>query len=212
MFICNVWPRQTWHPLAFGTVVDALGITLLALSLRWECLPTTYGMLAFTGVGTGLRLMPGTLHGVGYYRRQIASIASLISFSISFGSILASTIMLNIFNNKLSSSGISLVHGDPTSASSFKQIARLPRAKREFLREKAEDGIVIAFLGISAFMWVGVLATVFLGNVYIKKSATDTDTHEDGQTDVGSLTKGSYLGSCLRRRQSSDGGREQTGS
>jgi hypothetical protein len=93
--------------------------------------------------------------------------------------------MLNIFNNKLRSVGISLVHGKSTSASSFKQIAKLPRAQQEYLRQKAEDGIVVAFLGISAFMWVGVLTTVFLDNVSIKKSTKDTNTYEDGETDVG---------------------------
>jgi hypothetical protein len=51
---------MTFPPLAIGTVVEAVGITLLAAALSWAHLPTIYGMLALTGVGTGIRLMPGT--------------------------------------------------------------------------------------------------------------------------------------------------------
>ena len=204
MFICNRWPQKTWPPLAFGTVVEALGITLLAVALRMGHLPTVYGMLAFTGVGTGIRLMPGTLHGVGYYRKNIASIVSLASLAISLGGTLASTIMLNIFNNKLSNAGISLVHGESSSASSFSQIAELPEDQQEYLRRIAKAGIIIAFYGISAFMWLGVVAIAFIGNVDIKKDVKQADSHEDGETDVGSLTKGSYLGSILRRKEKSN--------
>ena len=35
MFCCNVWPRKTFPPLAFGTIVEALGITILAAALSW---------------------------------------------------------------------------------------------------------------------------------------------------------------------------------
>lgn len=203
MFVCNSWPRKTWPPLAFGTLVEALGITLLAVTLRWGHLPSVYGMLALTGVGTGVRLMPGTLHGVGYYRRKIASIVSLTNLAISLGGTLASTIMLNIFNNKMSNAGISLVHGESSSASSFSQIAQLPEGQQEYLRRKAKAGIITAFYGISAFMWLGLVSIAFLGNVDIKRDAKDIDTYEDGETDVGSLTEGSYLGSFLRRRETS---------
>ena len=203
MLLCNVWPRQTWPPLALGTIVEAVGITPLACSLRWGHLPTIYGMLALTGVGTGVRLMPGNLHGVGYYRRHIASIISIMSFAISFGGTLASTIMLNILNNELNNAGINLAHDQSASVSSFSQIAHLSKEQQRYLRQKSEDGIVIAFLGISAFMWLGVILVVFLGNVDIKKSSRDPDRYEDGETDVNSLTKGSYLGSCFERLRSS---------
>ena len=100
MFTCNVWPRMTFPPLAFGTAVEAIGITLLAAALHWGHLATIYGMLALTGVGTGIRLMPGTLHGVGYFRRQIASIVSIMNLAVSLGGTLASTIMLNVSQPK----------------------------------------------------------------------------------------------------------------
>ena len=52
MFACNVWPCKTWYPLSFGTIVEALGITMIAAAISWGHLPTIYGMLALTGVGT----------------------------------------------------------------------------------------------------------------------------------------------------------------
>lgn len=155
-------------------------------------------MLALTGVGTGVRLMPGTLHGVGYFRKQIASVVALTSFSNSFGGTLASTIMLNIFNNKLSGAGISL-HGTH-GTSNFGQIAQLPPAEKAFVRGKVIDAIVVAFYGISAFMWLGVVLMVFLGNVDIKKGSNDV--RNDGETDVGSLTRGAYITSLFRTETS----------
>lgn len=207
MICCNSWPRKTFHPLAFGTVVEAVGITLLAASLRWGHVSTIYGMLALTGVGTGVRLMPGTLHGVGYFRKQIASIVSLVSLAHSLGGTLASTIMLNIFNNVLHNAGINLSHGASSSASSFSAISNLPLEEQEFLRQKANDGIVVAFYGISSFMWLGVITVSFLGNVNIRPSTEDGNTSQEGETDVGHLTEGSYVASLFRNQE--PGNREQ---
>ncbi|KAK5172735.1 uncharacterized protein LTR77_002855 [Saxophila tyrrhenica] len=205
IFACNRWPRKTWPPLAFGTVVEATGITCIAAAIHIGDLPTIYGMIALTGVGTGIRLMPGTLHGVGYYRTQIASVVSIMNFANSFGGTMASTIMLNIFNNKL---GISLVHGT-SGASSFNQIDQLPPKEQEFVRARAQAAIVVAFYGISAFMWLGVVAMAFLGNVDIKKDVDDVD--EEGQTSASSLAKGSYVASWCRRSDGDDVAAEEAG-
>ena len=111
-----------------------------------------------------------------------------------------------IFNNKLSNAGINLVHGASSSASSFSAISDLPPEQREYLRSQASDGIVIAFYGISSFMWLGVVAVLFLGNVSIRKDATEVDIRSDGETcDVGTLTNGSYIASLFRRRSASEG-------
>jgi hypothetical protein len=67
MFACTIYPRQTWFPLAFGTFIEPLGLTILAVALRGSSLPTIYGMLALTGVGTGIRFMPGTFLGIAPY-------------------------------------------------------------------------------------------------------------------------------------------------
>ena len=183
-----------------GTLAEPLGITILAAALNWGHLPTIYGMLGLTGVGTGIRFMPGTLHGVGYYRRQIAPIVSLMSLAISLGGTLASTIMLNIFNNKMSDAGISF-SGTASSASSFDAIAQLSPEQQAYLKKSARNSIVVAFYALSAFLWLGVVAMLFMGNVDIKKDANDSDMGADGETEVGVLTKGAYVGSCFRQRK-----------
>lgn len=60
MYACNVWPLQTWFPLFVGTIIEPLGVTLLAVAISKGNLPWVYGMLALTGVGSGIRFMPGT--------------------------------------------------------------------------------------------------------------------------------------------------------
>lgn len=59
IYACNVWPLQTWFPLFVGTLIEPLGVTLLAVAINQGHLPWVYGMLALTGVGSGIRFMPG---------------------------------------------------------------------------------------------------------------------------------------------------------
>ncbi|TVY58870.1 Efflux pump FUS6 [Lachnellula cervina] len=178
----------TFFPLILGTFIEPLGITLLALALNSNNQSTIYGMLALTGIGTGLRFMPGTLHGIAYFPTQIASIISMSCLSTDLGGIIATTLMLNIFNNTLQASGLSF-SGSADSDSSFDAIAGMDPQQQAFLREKAKRGIVLAFYALSAFCWLGVLACLALGNVKIGKN---------GKKDK--VCKGSYIGSVLWRR------------
>ncbi|KAK6612251.1 MFS-type transporter C16A3.17c 1 [Botrytis cinerea] len=168
----------------------AVGV-YLAISLLGH-LPTIYGMLALTGVGTGIRLMPGTLHAIGHYPTQIAPLVSMMSLSSSLGGTLALTIMLNIFNNHLSSSGISV---SGTTTASFSGIATLESAEQDYVRKMAKEGIVLAFYAISAFLWLGVGASAALGNAWIAKG---------GGEEVGRTCEGSFLGSLLSRKRRSN--------
>lgn len=59
MFMCNVYPRKTFVPLALGSIVEAVGVGILAYALWTEHTSTVFGMMALTGAGTGLRFMPG---------------------------------------------------------------------------------------------------------------------------------------------------------
>lgn len=130
--------------------------------------------------------MPGTLHGVGYYPNHIAGIMSLIQLSNSLGGTFATTIMLSVFNNKLSGSGISFVNGD---AASFEAIAGMSAQAQGFLREHAKEGITLAFFAISAFMWLGTVLCAGLGNVWIGKKGEEDE-----------VARGSYVGSLMRRK------------
>lgn len=186
MFACNRFPRQTFFPLFLGTIIEPLGITLLAMALNGNALPTIYGMLALTGVGTGLRFMPGTLHGVAYFPDQIASIVSMMSLSVSLGGTIATTLMLNIFNNTLRTAGVSF---NGVASSSFGAISGMSPADQEYFREKAKRGLVLAFYALSAFCWLGVFACLALGNVKIGR--------EGGKDKI---CRGSYIGSLLWNR------------
>lgn len=63
MFGCTIYPCQTWFSLALGTIIEPLGLTILATGLRGVDLPTICGMLALIGIGTGIRFMPGAFLG-----------------------------------------------------------------------------------------------------------------------------------------------------
>jgi hypothetical protein len=147
-------------------------------------------MLALTGVGTGLRMMPGTLHGIAYHPDVIASIVSLMSLAMTLGGTLATTIMLNIFNNVLSNAGISFNSVSPSTSSSLSEIGSLPESELAFFQGKAQRGIVLAFYAITAFMWLGVVVCFGLGNVKIGRG-------EDGDRITG---KGSYIGCLFKGR------------
>ncbi len=95
-------------------------------------------MLALTGFGTGVRSMPGTRHGVGYFRSQIAAVVSIMNFAISFGGTLASTIMLNLFDKQMSNAGISFGSGESASASTSNTSASCLQAKEITLEPRPD--------------------------------------------------------------------------
>lgn len=99
MLFCNVWPQGTFLPLFLGSTIEALGIGLLAWAMSTGHTASIFGMVAFSGVGTGLRFMPGTLHAVGFFPENIASIVSLMGIAMPFGGAVALTIMTTVFNN-----------------------------------------------------------------------------------------------------------------
>lgn len=99
MLFCNVWPRSTFLPLFLGSTIEALGIGLLAWAMSTGHVASIFGMVAFSGVGTGLRFMPGTLHAVGFFPESIASIVSLMGIAMPFGGAVALTIMSTVYNN-----------------------------------------------------------------------------------------------------------------
>jgi hypothetical protein len=216
MFACNVYPRQTWFPLAFGTLIEPLGITLLAVAINWDNVPIICGMLGLTGVGTGIRFMPGnyasyyivisshtdhkprtgSLHGVGYFPNQIASIISLVSLAVALGGTFAMTLMFTVFNNSLSNAGIMLKGG---SSSSLTQISTLSPTRQDYLRSEVKTAISTSFFALCSFLWLGLVAMAFLGNVEITKRGKGLE--DGGVRDFSeNVIQGSYIGSLFRRR------------
>ncbi|PVH88698.1 MFS general substrate transporter [Cadophora sp. DSE1049] len=164
MFAMNKWPCATAPPLLLGTILEPLGITVLASALNTGNLHLIFGMLALTGVGTGIRLMPGTLHGIGYFPSQISHVVSLMALANTLGGTLATTIMLNIFNSTLQNHGIDF---SSSSSESIAAIQGLAPEQLALFKEVATRGMVLAFYAVTAFMWLGVVACCGMGNVWI---------------------------------------------
>ncbi|CAK7211588.1 hypothetical protein SEUCBS140593_001222 [Sporothrix eucalyptigena] len=99
MYFLNVWPRNTFVPLMLGSAVEATGVGILAWALWSGHLPAIFGMMALTGAGTGLRLMPASLHAVGFFPQHVATVVSLMAVALPLGGTLALTVMSAVFNN-----------------------------------------------------------------------------------------------------------------
>jgi hypothetical protein len=190
MMFCNFWPRQTFLPLFLGTITEATGISVLAWAL-WQGDPTTIAfMMAITGAGTGLRFMPGTLHGIGFFPGDIAAVIAMTSFAVPFGGTVAMTIMSSVFFNKVGFS-INAVPVNPDAPPLSSNIL-IP------LEDKMRKGVVWAFISILPFMWLCVLAATCLGNVKItRKRKIDSQGRMDFSENT---TEAAFLPSLLRRR------------
>lgn len=189
-----------------GAVVEAIGIAILAWALWIEHDGVIYGMMALTGVGVGIRFMPVPLHGMAYFPKRIAAVISLSEVSDPFGGTLGLTIMTTVLNNV---AGV----GDVGDAGNydFSQLQYMSEAELEDMKERAKKGIVFAFIAIFPFMvlvshpfffqlrlanrnYQCIIASAFLGNVYISSDSPDEDEQSN------KIYQGIYLWSWIRRK------------
>ncbi|KAL3418705.1 MFS-type transporter C16A3.17c 1 [Phlyctema vagabunda] len=182
--MCNWRPRQTFLPLFLGSVIEAISLTVLTWALHKEDSATIYAMIAVAGCGTGLRFMPGSLHGVAFFPNHIASVVSLVALAIPFGGTIAMTIMGSVFNNK-------------TGLTQSPSIEGTTHAAGPAEKDMVKRGVVWAYIAILPFMWLAVLAAAALGNVYI---SPDKKVNQQGQLVLGGhIDEGPYLISLLKR-------------
>jgi MFS family permease len=160
MYSSNVWPRQTLPPILLGSITSAVGISVIAWAVHAENRGVACGMMALVGHGVMIRMNPTSLHGLGYFPEETAIIACLTSFAIPFGGVVGLTIMTTVYTNKTVGGQL------------------LPK-----------DGIMWAFVAIIPFMWLCVLLSACLGNVWISKEGG----HE--------VVKGTYLWSIITRKE-----------
>ncbi|GKT49949.1 efflux pump fus6 [Colletotrichum spaethianum] len=186
-FMCNSWPRKTFPPIFIGSILEMTGIGLLAWAIYTEHNPTVYGMMALTGVGTGLRVMPVPLHGIGYFPRKIAAVISLMAVAYPFGGTFGLTVMTTVFNNV---SGIS----NDSPLRDVSALKNLPAVLQQQVTHEAKMGVVWAFVAICPFMVLCTIVASFLGNVYINK-ADDGENERDNM-----IYEGVYLLSWFRKR------------
>lgn len=131
---------MTFPSVLLGTVVEAIGIGLLAWGIYVERNPVVFGMMALVGCGSGMRFMASPLHGIGLFRNFRASVIALMAVAVPFGGTIGLTIMSTVFNN---TSGIDSNNSD------FSQIHSQPEDLRDQAIHDAKMGVVWAFVAIT---------------------------------------------------------------
>ncbi|GFF29993.1 uncharacterized MFS-type transporter C16A3.17c [Aspergillus udagawae] len=192
VYLCNVYPAQTFFTINTGTIVETTGFALLIWAISTQNTGLINGMMVLAGAGTGLRLMPVNLHTAGVWPEKIAPAMSLMRFALPFGGTLGLTIMGSVFNNRLSSksSGSGDMAGlDVHDEASLEYIAGLPGPEQEAIRTAGKEAIMWAFIAIMPVIGLSLATGLVMGNVWIKpersrqrqkQAGTGTEGADDG--------------------------------
>ncbi|KAM0440773.1 hypothetical protein ACHAPT_000074 [Fusarium lateritium] len=187
-FMCNRWPRMTFPCVFLGTLVEAIGVGLLAWAIWAEKLGTIFGMMALVGCGSGMRFMASPLHGIGLFKNLRASVIGLMAVAVPFGGTIGLTIMSTVFNN---TSGIDSSSSDFTEVQSSSSSSEL----NEQAIHDAKMGVVWAFVAITPFVALAFPFSACLGNVKLGQGPPSSE----GPTDI--VVRGSYLLKLLRGQE-----------
>ncbi|OJK01015.1 hypothetical protein ASPACDRAFT_42514 [Aspergillus aculeatus ATCC 16872] len=173
VYMCNIFPRQTFFPLTLGAVLSTLGLAVTSYAISAENTSLLSGMMVVTGAGIGLRLVPSSLHTVGVWPERIAPAMSLMQVSLPFGGTIGLTIMTSVFNNKFGDSAAVQGLGDggtPLNVhdqSSLSMLDGLSAAAQEAIRVAGKDAIMWAFIAILPIMGASLLTGLIMGNVWV---------------------------------------------
>ncbi|KIW66967.1 hypothetical protein PV04_06247 [Phialophora macrospora] len=193
IFVCNVYPRQTFPPLLLGTIVETAGISALAYAVKVRNETLVNVMMGVAGAGTGMRFMPSNLHLAGMFRDRLAPVYSVLRFAMPFGGTLALTIMGSVFQNQMSeyfgadavvintNNGTSNATGGTFNLhtqASLDLINDLPPATQEAIRSQGATATMWAFISILPILALSLLASLFLGNVWISKKKEQKEVNE----------------------------------
>jgi hypothetical protein len=200
MILCNRWPRQTYFPLLFGSIVEGVGLSLLtyAVSIRHQTLVKVF--LAVSGAGTGLRFMPVVLHAAGTWSNRISSMQSLLSFMLPLGETIGISMMGSVFSNKLGTylsaiakqtPGLGLSAAGPPS---FEVLNALPAAAKLDVQDAAARAVMWALISVLPFVGLSIVASLFLGNVWIGKTGkAATEKAPATEAEKGKVMYGTYI-------------------
>ena len=197
VFLCNVWPAQSFFPLNIGTIVSTVGLAMVVYAIHTQNTSLINGMMAITGAGTGLRFMPATLHMVGVWPEKIAPAQSLMRFAQPFGGTLSLTIMGSVFNNKFAQA--SVVSGsaggglDVHDTNSLAFIADLPAEAQRSVRLAGRDAIMWAYISVLPIMGLSLVTGLFIGNVWIKPKSKKDEEQRDVSEDESSHSEVIYV-------------------
>lgn len=200
MFMCNRWPAQTFFPLFVGSIVEGVGLAVLtyAVSIRHGTLVSVF--LAISGAGTGIRFMPVVLHAAGIWSTRIPAIQSLLSFMLPFGETIGISLMGAVFSNKLNHY-LAGVAEYTVGASSLATLAGLPAPVKQSVQNAAARSVMWALITVLPFVGLSIVASCFLGNVWIGVVAKDAKDDEMGQKATkGYVIYGVYLHALMRGR------------
>jgi len=183
MYMCNVYPAQTYPPIFLGTgliVPIALGLLTYALDIRAEGF--ILGMMALSGFGNGITIMPVPLHAIARKPKQLAKIVATLQFFDPLGGTVALSIMSSVLNNKVGGSGIGgLLEGSGRRGSSSNAgsiLNNLTPEDLEVIKNAVKEGVRWAFLAILPIAVLAGILTLGLGNVNIDLKKLDERMEE----------------------------------
>ncbi|KAL1791939.1 hypothetical protein ACET3X_009690 [Alternaria dauci] len=204
--LCNSWPRQTFSPLLIGSIVEGVGLALLTYSISIRHITLVKVFLAVSGAGTGLRFMPIALHAAGIWSTRIPSMQSLLSFMVPLGETVGIAMMGSVFSNKLSvflarinpGNGISL---PGTGAPSLQLLNSLPAAAKTEVQDAAAKAVMWSLISVLPFVAAAIIASCFLGNVWIGQSASNGNEGEPARpAETGKVMYGVYMLALYTRK------------
>lgn len=201
MFLCNVWPRMTFWPLFFGSILEPIGVGMLTWALGNNGRPSVVcGLLGFAGVGTGLRMMPGMLHAVGIQSRLKARGLAIMNFTFGFGGTVGISVMSSVFSNKLVNQIGSVTHVSTNTTASVESISALPPEVQVIVRGWFSDSIYWAYISILPFLGLAGVLAFLLGNVEITRQKQDEQGEFDSSENVEDVPFLWWLATARRRR------------
>lgn len=191
IFLCNVWPRQTFWPLSVGTIIETVGIAVLTYAVSARHATLVNVMMVVAGAGTGMRFMPSNLHLAGMFSDQIASVYSILRFALPFGGTLALTIMGSVFQNKMSAFlGSNNVNpGASNNDAALQSIADLPEAQQLLIRDTGANATMWAFVSILPILGLSMIVSFLLGNVWIAPRKNTTENVEAPETETSATSQ-----------------------
>ncbi|KAF1943232.1 MFS general substrate transporter [Clathrospora elynae] len=201
MFMCNSWPRQTFFPLLMGCIIEGVGLALLTYSVSIRNTTMVKVFLAVSGAGTSLRFMPVMLHAAGTWSTRISSIQSLLSFMLPLGQTVGISIMGSVFSNKFDTF-LSQISTDPQIGLSFPGsgppsldlLNNLPPAAKQAAHNAAAKAVMWALLSVLPFFGLSIIASFFLGNVWIGKAAVQAKGDKPArEAEKGKVIYNAYL-------------------
>ncbi|EAT85824.2 hypothetical protein SNOG_07173 [Parastagonospora nodorum SN15] len=199
-FLCRVWPRQTFFPLLWGSIVEGVGLSLLAYSVSIRDTTMVKVFLGVSGAGTGLRFMPVVLHAAGIWSTRIPSMQSLLSFMLPLGETIGISMMGAVFSNKLNTGlrdiasrtkGLNLPSSGPPS---FAVLNSLPAATQMEVQNAASKAVMWSLISVLPFVGLSIVASVLLGNVWIGKPAEKAKDDKPARAEEkGQVMYGLYI-------------------